>query len=349
MAEVFVAYAQEDEAFVRRMGPALAGEGFRVAWDHIIRPGDTWDDYMTREVAKAQCCVILWSENSVESAWVKSTISIDRSRLFPVKIDASQPPLGFRRTDAAELGGWNGNTEDPQWQVLVREVGGLVTAAASRPNAAPAAPPPRPAPPPRAAAATTAPGRPAPPMGAPSGGSGRASPLLIGAMAISVAAAVVALVFALSPNLMSSAPPAQTAQTQQLTAEDGPTESSPSSTQAELERLRRERDEALAEEQRVAAERAKLAQQATVAQQPATPASLNGRWTYCNSRGFCDAWVFTNGAYTTGGGHRGAFTLDGARFEARSTTSGTFFVGTLQGGVIRGQNSSNVTFELTRQ
>lgn len=78
-------------------------------------------------------------------------------------------------------------------------------------------------------------------------------------------------------------------------------------------------------------------------------ASLNGVWNYCNSLGYCDTWTLNNGRYDTGNGNYGRYTFSGVTFRAESQTSGIIFNGTMTNGVIRGANTNNVTFELSRQ
>jgi len=42
MADVFLSYAREDQAFAQRLAQALEAEGFSVWWDRTIPPGKTW-------------------------------------------------------------------------------------------------------------------------------------------------------------------------------------------------------------------------------------------------------------------------------------------------------------------
>lgn len=144
MTDIFISYAHEDQAFVRRLVSALEAEGLSVWWDHTIPPGQSWDSFIARGIEEARCCIVLWSKHSVASDWVKeeATLAKEADKLLPAQIDDCLPPIGFRRIQAAQLKGWNGRADDAQWTMLVREARSIVTrtsggTVASGPNAHP--------------------------------------------------------------------------------------------------------------------------------------------------------------------------------------------------------------------
>ncbi|WP_395645431.1 toll/interleukin-1 receptor domain-containing protein [Terricaulis sp.] len=151
MADVFISYAHEDQAFVRRVTSALEAEGFSVWWDHTIPPGRTWSNYIAAGIEEAKACIVVWSEHSVASKWVleEASIANDAEKLLPVAASNVKPPMGYRSMQAAQLIGWTGDTQNAQWRLLVNEVrrivGGEVRTAAPTVQPAPAyAPPPAP-------------------------------------------------------------------------------------------------------------------------------------------------------------------------------------------------------------
>lgn len=131
MSDVFISYAHEDQEMARLMATALEGEGFSVWWDHTIPPGKTWDEVIARGIETSLCCIVVWSDHSIGSDWVReeATIAKDRRKLLPVQIGDTQPPVGFRLIQAAQLKGWTGDVRNAQWQMLVREVRTIVGAA----------------------------------------------------------------------------------------------------------------------------------------------------------------------------------------------------------------------------
>lgn len=131
MTDIFISYAHEDQAFVRRIVSALEAEGFSVWWDHTIPPGKTWNTYIARGIEEARACIVVWSQHSAASKWVmeEATLANDGEKLLPVSIDGSPPPMGFRSMQSAQLQGWSGDKNNAQWQLLVHEARGVVGAA----------------------------------------------------------------------------------------------------------------------------------------------------------------------------------------------------------------------------
>ncbi|HEV7613976.1 MAG TPA: toll/interleukin-1 receptor domain-containing protein [Steroidobacteraceae bacterium] len=138
MADIFLSYSHKDTDFVRTMVLALEAEKFSVWWDHAIPPGKTWDDVIARGMKDAKACIIVWSEHSVSSDWVKEEAALakENCKYLPVRIGPDSAPIGFRRIQAADLRRWNGNAEDPQWRLLIREVTHLVSGDQTTPEQA---------------------------------------------------------------------------------------------------------------------------------------------------------------------------------------------------------------------
>ena len=149
MSDVFISYSHKDTDFVRDLVKPLEAEGFSVWWDHTIPPGKSWDDVIARGIREAKACVIVWSPDSVISDWVKeeATLAKEGGKYLPIQIGVDQPPMGFRRIQAADLRNWNGNRQNPQWRLLITEIANLVGGS----NPPPTAPTPIPTPPERTA------------------------------------------------------------------------------------------------------------------------------------------------------------------------------------------------------
>jgi hypothetical protein len=149
MSDVFISYSHKDTDIVRDLVRFVEAEGFSVWWDHTIPPGKTWDDVIARGIREAKACIIVWSPDSVVSDWVKeeATLAKEGGKYLPIQVGTDQPPMGFRRIQAANLSQWKGNAQDPQWRLLITEIANLVGgegAAISGSVAAPAsAAPPR--------------------------------------------------------------------------------------------------------------------------------------------------------------------------------------------------------------
>ena len=116
MSDVFVSYAREDKEPARTVADALAHQGFSIWFDEKTTPGKAWDEVIGRELDNARCVVVLWSEASIKSRWVKEEAgrAADRNCLVPVLIETVTPPFGFRSIQAADLSEWHGDAAAPQ-------------------------------------------------------------------------------------------------------------------------------------------------------------------------------------------------------------------------------------------
>ena len=118
MADVFLSYAREDTARADQVAKGLAAAGLDVFWDNEIPPGTTWADYIEQKLTQSKALIVLWSENSTKSQWVREEARMGRDKgvLIPVMIDNSQPPFGFGEVQAANLSNWNGEADHPHWR-----------------------------------------------------------------------------------------------------------------------------------------------------------------------------------------------------------------------------------------
>jgi len=119
-----MSYAREDSAAAAELAQALGARGWSVWWDPKVKAGETFDQVIERELDAASCVVVLWSQHSVASEWVKSEASaaVERGVLIPARIDAVRPPLEFRRRQTADLQGWHGDSTHPGFQALCEAV-----------------------------------------------------------------------------------------------------------------------------------------------------------------------------------------------------------------------------------
>lgn len=124
MARIFLSYAHEDQVIAKRIVASLAREGLQAWWDHEIPPGRTWDEMIGSRISAAHIVIVLWSERSIASNFVKeeAQLALDAGKLLPVKIEAVEPPIGFRRVHAANLANWKGESDHSQWRVVLGEI-----------------------------------------------------------------------------------------------------------------------------------------------------------------------------------------------------------------------------------
>lgn len=121
---VFLSYARADQPFAQKLITALEGQGFRVWWDGLISGGHEFSEKIEQALSAADAVVVLWSEQSKKSQWVRDEAGYarDHHRLVPVSIDGAEAPLGFRQLNRINLKGWNGKPNTPQFDQLCQSI-----------------------------------------------------------------------------------------------------------------------------------------------------------------------------------------------------------------------------------
>ena len=120
MASVFLSYAREDAAKAKGIALALESAGHSVWWDSHIKGGAQYSKEIEDALKRADAVVVLWSEHSVDSAWVRDEAAAgrDSGRFVPVRLDEAGPPLGFRQYQTVDLRAWKGRGRPPVQDVL---------------------------------------------------------------------------------------------------------------------------------------------------------------------------------------------------------------------------------------
>ena len=127
MASVFLSYDREDAPKARTIARALERAGHSVWWDRHIKSGAQYSKEIETALNAADAVVVLWSERSIDSAWVRDEAAAgrDTGRLVPVTIGKAQPPLGFRQYQTTDLSRWNGRATAAQFQEMLGAVNAL--------------------------------------------------------------------------------------------------------------------------------------------------------------------------------------------------------------------------------
>jgi len=127
MASVFLSYDRDDTNRARPIALALEKAGHSVWWDLHVRGGAQFGKVIEEALKAAEAVVVLWSEHSIESAWVKdeATAGRDTGRLVPVTLDGTEPPLGFRQFQTIDLSGWKGRRKPAQLNALLADVAAM--------------------------------------------------------------------------------------------------------------------------------------------------------------------------------------------------------------------------------
>ena len=106
-------------------------------WDATLNPGEAFDQVIENALNEAKAVVVLWSEKSVASRWVRAeaTRANDNKTLVPVMIEPCKRPIMFELTHTADLSHWNGDPNDKAWQSYVAGVRRFINKGAPTPTA----------------------------------------------------------------------------------------------------------------------------------------------------------------------------------------------------------------------
>jgi len=106
VADIFISYCQTDRMLVERLSADLQAQGWTTWWDKSLSAGEKYRDEITRELLKARAVIVLWTEASVKSDWVRAEAGRAKAdaKLIPVKgpaigYDAIPLPFGEMHTE----------------------------------------------------------------------------------------------------------------------------------------------------------------------------------------------------------------------------------------------------------
>ena len=124
MASVFLSYDRDDADKARPLAQALEKAGHEVWWDLHLRGGAQFSKVIEEALRASDAVVVLWSVNSVESAWVRDEASegLKRGKLVPLSVGNVSPPMGFRQFQTIDLGAWKGRGKVPRLSELLEAI-----------------------------------------------------------------------------------------------------------------------------------------------------------------------------------------------------------------------------------
>jgi len=122
MHEIFISYSRRDITTVRALMTALSQKGVSVWVDRSdIQEGDAYDTQIEEAIAQTSVVIVLWSEHSIRSHWVRAEAAypLAKHKLVPISIDQSQPPLQFMQIQTIDFSCWEGGCEDEAFERLL--------------------------------------------------------------------------------------------------------------------------------------------------------------------------------------------------------------------------------------
>ena len=104
MAAIFISYANSDQVHAKALAEALEQLGWSVWWDREVVVGRVWDEVIEEEIATARAVLVLWTPQSVASAWVKNEARDAKARRMGIM---------YLIWDDRMYAAWNGFEPEP--------------------------------------------------------------------------------------------------------------------------------------------------------------------------------------------------------------------------------------------
>jgi tetratricopeptide (TPR) repeat protein len=129
LARVFLSYDHDDSRKAEAIVATLERHGYSVWVDRQIAGGTQYGNEIESALERCDAVVVLWSERSVRSAWVRDEAAVGRDlgKLVPVLLDKAQPPMGFRQFQTIGLADWKSASRARKLQELLSAVERLST------------------------------------------------------------------------------------------------------------------------------------------------------------------------------------------------------------------------------
>jgi adenylate cyclase len=138
VARIFLSYARADVDCARKLAGLVGRAGHDVWWDRELHGGSRFTSEIDKALRDAEAVIVLWSNASLESAWVQDEAAEgrDSNRLVPAVIDEVRPPLGFRQYQAIDLSDLRSSDQPRQLEELLRAVVKMAVPTEAKPEAA---------------------------------------------------------------------------------------------------------------------------------------------------------------------------------------------------------------------
>src|SRR5437868_6332547 len=121
MHELFISYCRHDSDAANALADTLSKAGLSVWLDRdAIQEGAAFDTQIEEAIAQTRVVVVIWSEHSVKSHWVRAeaAYALGKHKLLPISIDHSEPPLQFMQIQTIDFRYWDRTSTHHAFQQL---------------------------------------------------------------------------------------------------------------------------------------------------------------------------------------------------------------------------------------
>lgn len=125
---VFISFKTEEREFASKLKTALINHGYKVWWQEEIQCGQEWHGEIDKAIAEAGAVIVLWSNESLNSTWVRHEASqaIIKKIYTPVRIEVMEIESPFNREQATDMNNWTGDTNAPGFINLLARLNTLM-------------------------------------------------------------------------------------------------------------------------------------------------------------------------------------------------------------------------------
>jgi TolB-like protein len=130
MTDIFISYARSTATQAKAVAEGLRSAGYDVWRDDQLPAHRAYAEVIEEQLRSARAVIVLWSEDAVRSQWVRAEADLARNigNLVQVSFGKVMPPLPFNQIQCADLSGWTGAPEHPNWRIVLGSVAALAGA-----------------------------------------------------------------------------------------------------------------------------------------------------------------------------------------------------------------------------
>jgi TIR domain len=140
MQELFISYCRHDFDTANALADKLFKAGLSVWLDRkAIEEGAAFDTQIEEAIAQTRVVIVIWSEHSVKSHWVRAeaAYALGKRKLLPISIDQSEPPLQFMQIQTIDFRYWDRTSNHHAFQQLAAALAKRLEASAASSDAQP--------------------------------------------------------------------------------------------------------------------------------------------------------------------------------------------------------------------